>query len=269
MPKDLFLAPDRHQVRCLPRRLLPTPVSVARDLCPRQSLRGVRLLALAAALVHTRRPLSRSLPETSGIIDSNSMKTRSIALAVPSVYKSNGFFKLPMPSPLLRMIGGQYTIQMHITLRVPLPLLRHTTRMLTIPRVLLPLPLPQDLRWLPHPEELRVPVLVRGTGKEDRSIRRERKCPLCISMEDYTSSLGRVRKWDSGIRQLSPQVRHHLPIPNKMGPSWSFFGFRCCFPIAPFVHRILTLSSSSCLDLSFICYLIISYWCVHGHSWPS
>lgn len=249
LPRDLLPAPDKQRV-CLPRRSLPTPVLVAWDLCPRQHLRGVRPPVLAAALDHTCRPLSRSLLEPSGIIDSNSMnsmKIRSIAPAVPSVYKSNGFFKSPTLSSLLQITEGQYTIQMLIMPKDPLPLLVYTIQMLTTPRDPPPLPLAQDHpRWLGRLEERRVPAApLRWTGKDGRSIRPGKKHLLCIWMEDCTSNLCRVCQ----------RVLHHLPIRNKMDST----GFRCvccffsnCAICPPYSIPFIIV------DLSLICYLIIS-----------
>ena len=62
------------------------------------------------------------------------------------------------------------------------------------------------------------------------------------------------------MRRPNHRVLHHLPMRNKMGPSWSFFGLRCC-----------------CANLSvprsipqFVVILFLSYpigqWCLHGHS---
>jgi len=169
MPKDLLLAPDRHQDLCLPRHSLLPPVSVAQGLCPRRRLRGVGLRPppLAAALVHICRPLSQLLLEVSGIIGNNSMKIRSIALVVPLVSKSNGFFKSPMPDPLLHTIEGPYTIRMRITPR-DRPLLPPDTTLTLrvlllpldmIPSLRVPLPLAPDHPHCPaHLKEHRVPL---------------------------------------------------------------------------------------------------------------
>lgn len=242
LPKDLLLAPDRHQDRCLLHRSLPIPVSVARDPCPRQRLHGVHPPAPAAALDRTCRPLSRSSLEASGIIDSNSTKIRSIAQAVPSVYKSNGFFKSPTRT-LPRILEGPYTIQMLITLRDhrPLPL--------TTPRVLLLVQVhPRHLQQL----RIRVP-LPRQTGKDDRSIREGKRRLSCIWMEDCTSSLFRACK----------RVLHHLPIRNKNWPFVWFsashlFFFPFTIALSPPTVFYFPLHRRHAPDLSPICYLMVS-----------